>query len=74
MTTHHLTAVIEREGEGYVSLCPELDIASQGDSVEEARANLQEAIELFFETASEEEARRRLSGEVYVTSLEIAVG
>jgi predicted RNase H-like HicB family nuclease len=74
MTTHHLTAVIEREGEGYVSLCPELDIASQGDSVEQARANLQEAIELFFETASEEEVRRRLSGEVYITSLEIAVG
>jgi len=59
MTTHHLTAVIEREGEGYVSLCPELDIASQGDSVEGARANLQEAIELFFETASNEEVRRR---------------
>ena len=74
MTTHHLTAVIEREGEGYVSLCPELDIASQGDSVEGARANLQEAIELFFETASEEEVRRRLSGEVYITSLEVAVG
>jgi predicted RNase H-like HicB family nuclease len=73
MTTHHLTAVIEREGEGYVSLCPELDIASQGDSVEQARANLQEAIELFFETASNEEVRRRLSGEVYVTGLEIAV-
>jgi predicted RNase H-like HicB family nuclease len=74
MTTHHLTAVIEREGEGYVSLCPELDIASQGDSVEGARANLQEAIELFFETASEEEVRGRLSGEVYITSLEVAVG
>ena len=32
-----LTAIIEREGSGYVSLCPELDIASQGDSVEQAR-------------------------------------
>jgi predicted RNase H-like HicB family nuclease len=74
MTTHHLTAVIEREGDGYVSLCPELDIASQGDSVEEARANLQEALELFFETASEEEIRSRLSGEIYVTSLEVGVG
>ena len=47
--TQHLTAIIEREGDGYVSLCPELDIASQGRTVEEARANLQEAIELFFE-------------------------
>ena len=60
MTTHHLTAVIEREGEGYVSLCPELDIASQGDTVEGARANLQEAIELFFEAASEEEIGSRI--------------
>lgn len=41
------TAFIEREEDGYVSLCPELDIASQGDTVEEARANLIEAIELF---------------------------
>ena len=74
MGTHHLTAVIEREGDGYVSLCPELDIASQGDSVEEARANLQEALELFLETASEEEIHSRLPTEVYITSLEIAVG
>ncbi len=42
-----LTAIIERENNGYVSLCPELVIASQGDSVEEARDNLREAIELF---------------------------
>lgn len=41
------TAVIEREDDDYVSLCPELDIASQGDTVEEARNNLIEAIELF---------------------------
>jgi predicted RNase H-like HicB family nuclease len=50
-----LTCVIEREGEGYVSLCPQIDIASQGDSVEEARKNLIEAIELFFEMASPQE-------------------
>ncbi len=62
MTIRHLTAVIEREGDGYVSFCPELRIASQGDSVEEARANPQEALELFSETASPEEIHRRLSG------------
>ena len=73
MTTHHLTAIIEREGEGYVALCPELDIASQGDTIEEARANLQEALELFFETASAEEVRSRLPSEVYITRLEVAV-
>ncbi len=55
----HLTAIIEREGDGYVSLCPELDIASQGKSVEEARNNLREAIELFVESASASELKDR---------------
>lgn len=68
-----LTAIIEREGEGYVALCPEVDIASQGDSIEEARSNLREALELFFESASREEVRRRLHDEVYVTKVEVAV-
>ena len=53
------TAIIEREGDGYVALCPELDIASQGSSVTEARENLKEALELFFETASSDELNRR---------------
>ena len=69
-----LTAIIEREGDGYVSLCPELDIASQGNSVEEARDNLQEALELFFETASAEELTQRLHGDIFVTQVEVAVG
>jgi predicted RNase H-like HicB family nuclease len=54
-----LTAIIEREDDGYVSLCPELDIASQGDSIESARDNLREALELFFECASPEEVQQR---------------
>jgi predicted RNase H-like HicB family nuclease len=74
MDKRQLTAIIEREGDGYVALCPELDIASQGESVEEARNNLQEAVELFFETASTEEVKQRLHEEVYVTRLEIVVG
>ena len=61
--TQKLTAIIEREGNGYVSLCPELDIASQGDSIEEARKNLQEALELFFQTAASQEIKERLHGE-----------
>lgn len=69
-----LTAIIEREEDGYVALCPELDIASQGDSVEEARDNLREALELFFETADASEIKSRLHNEVFVTRLEIAVG
>lgn len=69
-----LTAIIERENNGYVSLCPELDIASQGDSVEEARDNLREAIELFFEFASSSEIQNQLHEEIYITRLDVAVG
>jgi predicted RNase H-like HicB family nuclease len=69
-----LTAIIEREDDGFVSLCPELDIASQGSSVEEARANLVEALSLFFETADPSEMDRRLRSEVFVTQVEVPVG
>ena len=69
-----LTAIIEREGDGYVALCPELDIASQGETIEQARENLREALELFFEAASPSEVKRRLHSEVYVTHIEIAIG
>jgi predicted RNase H-like HicB family nuclease len=72
--TRQFTAIIEREDDGYVALCPELDIASQGDTIESARANLQEALELFLETASPEEIRERLREEVYVTQVEVALG
>lgn len=66
-----LTATIWREGDGFVSLCPELDIASQGETVETARANLREAVELFFESASASEIGSRLNPEVYITPLEV---
>lgn len=69
-----LTALIEREGSGYVALCPELDIASQGESVEEAKDNLVEAIELFMESADPAEIALRLHDEVFVTRVEVAVG
>ncbi len=69
-----LTALIHREGDGYVSLCPELDIASQGETVEAARRNLLEAVELFFEVAGEQEIKDRLHQEMYITALEVAVG
>ena len=69
-----LTAIIEAEGDGYVALCPELDIASQGDTIEHARDNLREALELFFECASAEEVRQRLRGDLYITQVEVATG
>lgn len=72
--TRQLTAIIEREGDGFVALCPEVDVASQGDSIDEARRNLQEALELLFETASPEEIKERFHQEVYVTQVEIAIG
>lgn len=71
--TRHLTAIIERENNNYVALCPQLDIASQGATVSEARANLKEALELFFETASAAEIQERSHSEVYVTQLEVEV-
>ena len=55
-----LSAIIQGEGDGFVSLCPELDIASQGDTVSEAKKNLQEALDLFFECSSRNEIRQRL--------------
>lgn len=73
-TTRQLTAIIEREDEAYVALCPELDIASQGDTVEAARAHLVEALELFFESADPTEVARRLHTEVFVTRVDVAVG
>jgi predicted RNase H-like HicB family nuclease len=69
-----MTAIIEREDDGFVAFSPELDIASQGQSVEEARANLIEALTLFFETASPSEIARRFHSEVFVTQVEVPVG
>jgi len=64
--TRQLTAIIEREDDGFVALCPELDIASQGDTVEGARSNLAEAIELFFEVADPSEIEQRMHNDVFV--------
>ena len=72
--TRQLTAIIEKEEDGYVALCPEVDVASQGGTIEEARRNLQEALELFFETASPEEIKERMHNEVYITQVEVAIG
>ncbi len=73
-TAQTLTAIIGREDDGFVALCPELDIASEGISVEEARANLIEALTLFFETASPSEVARRAHSEVFITQVEVPVG
>jgi predicted RNase H-like HicB family nuclease len=74
MKARSYTAIVEKEGDGYVALCPELDVASQGATVEEATVNLKEAVELFLESADPEEVRRRLHTEVFVTRFEAAHG
>ena len=74
MRTTSYAAIVEKEGDGYVSLCPELDVASQGSTVEEATVNLKEAVELFLECADPEEVQRRLHTEVFVTRFEAAHG
>ena len=70
----NFTAIIEKEDGIYVALCPELDIASQGDTVEESKANLHEAIELFFEHASDGEIEQRLKSDIFITNMQIAIG
>ena len=74
MTTSSYTAIVEKEGNLYVALCPELDVASQGATVEEATANLKETVELFLECADSEEIKRRLHTQVFVTRFEAAHG
>jgi predicted RNase H-like HicB family nuclease/predicted HTH domain antitoxin len=64
-----LTAVIQREGDAYVATCPELDIVSEGHTVEEARLNLLEAVEGFLAVASTSEVRRRRTKETHVMPL-----
>ena len=59
MTRAQYTAIVEKEGDAYVSLCPELDVASQGNTIKGATDNLKEAVELFLETADPSEVKRR---------------
>jgi len=68
-----LTAVIEKEDDMYISLCPELDIASQGETLEDAKSNLIEALELFFESASESEIKKRLQNDLQITTVTVNV-
>lgn len=72
--TRRFTAMIYRENGGYVALCPELDVASQGDSVEDASANLREVVELFLESADPSEIASRTHAEIFFASLEVSAG
>lgn len=74
MAKNSYTAIVEKEDNLYVALCPELDVASQGKTIEEATANLKEAVELFLECADAKEIKRRLHTEVFITRFEAAHG
>lgn len=56
-----------------MALCPELDVASQGESIDQTRENLKEALQLFLEEASSVEIQERLHDEVLIKRLDIAV-
>lgn len=71
--TRRLTAIITPEDSLHVALCPELDVVSQGETVEQAKANLAEALELFFECADPTEVERRWSGESFIAHVEVEV-
>jgi len=71
MKSEKFTAILEKEGDQYVALCPEFDIASQGATVEEAKANLKEAVELFLECADSEEIKQRLHTDLFITQFEV---
>ncbi len=68
------TAIIERQDTLYVALCPELDVASQGTSIEDALDNLKEAVALFIETADPREMKERRREHVFVTQFQAADG
>lgn len=69
---HNFMATIQKDEDIFVSLCPELDIASQENSIDEAKYNLEEAIELFSETASSNEIKHRIKNDVYITNISVA--
>jgi predicted RNase H-like HicB family nuclease len=71
MKQERFTAILEKEGNLYVALCPELDIASQGATVEEAKANLKEAVELFLECADKGEIEQRLHTDLFITQFDV---
>jgi len=72
--SYKVSIVIEKDEHGYYAYSPELEgCQSQGDSLEEAIANIKEAVELYLETLSEDEKREYLSKEILTTTLEVQV-
>jgi predicted RNase H-like HicB family nuclease len=71
---YKVTVVIEQDEDGYYAYTPELEgCQTQGDSLDEILANMKEAIELYLETLSYDEMKRRLNKTILTTALEVAV-
>ena len=67
-----VNVIIEKDDHGYYTYSPELvGCQSQGDSYEEALANIREAVELYLETLNEEERKQYFRKEILTTSLEV---
>ena len=73
--SYRVNIVYSRDKDGYYVFCPELPgCQSQGDTFEEARENIQEAVELYLETMSKEEIEEALGTELLTTTMEVEVG
>lgn len=72
--SYKVNIIIEKDEYGYYAYCPQLEgCQSQGDSVEEVKANIQEAVELYLETLSNEEKQAILNKEIMTMTLEVQV-
>lgn len=70
--SYRVNVVFSKDEHGYYVSCPELPgCHSQGDTYEEARTNIQEAVELYLETMSPEEIKSSLNREILTTTLEV---
>jgi predicted RNase H-like HicB family nuclease len=72
-TSKKFTAVLTKEGKWYVAHCVELGVVSQGKTVEEAQANLKEAVELYLESFGTGDDLPESTGEVMLYPLEVAI-
>jgi len=72
---YKLTVVVEKDAHGYYAYCLELEgCQTQGDTLEEVRANIQEAAELYLETLGEAERKELLSKQILITAIEVPFG
>ena len=68
--SYQFTTIIQKEGRWYTALCPELGVASQGKTIEEAKKNIKEASELYLE--GEPVTAKRLKKEpAFITTFEL---